>query len=67
MRLTKVFSLILALLGVAAIASLVPLLDAFAYAQRNGGILLVLSFMILLIGMGVAFSRCLEIVQASIT
>lgn len=52
MRLTKVFSLILALLGVAAIASLVPLLDAFAYAQRNGGILLVLSFMILLIGMG---------------
>ncbi len=53
MRMSNFLAVILALLGVAAIGSLVPLLDAFNYALDKGGTLLVLSFLVLLLGMGV--------------
>lgn len=52
MHLTKALSVLLALLGVAAIGATVPLLDAFAQARYEGGILLVLSFLVLLLGLG---------------
>lgn len=49
----KLLASILALLGLMAISSFVPLLDAFSIANREGGMLLVLSLMIMLTGLGV--------------
>jgi len=49
----KFLASILALLGLMAISSFVPLLDAFSIANREGGMLLVLSLMIMLTGLGV--------------
>lgn len=49
----KFLAAILALLGLTAISSFVPLLDAFSHANREGGMMLVLSLMIMLIGLGV--------------
>lgn len=51
-RANRTLALFLGLLGIAAFGSFVPMLDAFAHANREGGMLLVVSVMILLTGLG---------------